>query len=112
MGNLGNVTLTNAVKIERTYDTSAAFMEAVGIYVEPRGVFFPIRKELAKGTLVELACRLPSGREIISAKARVIKFQSAQSGRPDGIWLKWEELTDRSQKNIAMIESWRKTNKE
>ena len=110
MSEIANVALTSAFRIERTYDSSGDFMDKVGQYVERRGTFLPMRKELEKGTMLELGLTLPSGRDIIRGKARVIKFQEATGTKPTGVWIKWEKLSPRSQENIRLVETWRTEN--
>ncbi len=110
MSSIGSMNLSNAMLVERSYESSAEFMEDVGLYMERRGMFIPLKKPIRSGMRIELAFSLSNGREILSGNALCIKYVEAKGKRPSGAWLKWKKLSDRSKKNIQLIEAWKQEN--
>lgn len=108
--NVAKVNLRNQLRIQREYATSAEFMEQSGKRISAQGMFLAMRAPLEIGVIVELAFTLPSGRDILRGKTEVIKIQEENAKTPAGVWVKFLDITPRSQKNLDLIAAWRSQN--
>jgi len=104
---LNRVALRPLVALD--FADSAAFVDQLGKSVTAKGMFIAMRlnDRIGRGQEIEIRFTLDGRKEILSGTAKVVFVRDGSNGETPGYGVAFRTLTDRSRKNLEMIQAWR-----
>lgn len=95
--------------LARDFATSEAFVAQLGKSVTAKGMFIPMRvnDKFQVGQELEVRFTLQGRKEIIAGTVQIVFIRDGANGETSGCGVRYVELSERSVKNLDMIQAWR-----